>query len=484
MTLPERTLRLESVEWSRHQVALRYSLDGLRFSTANWYPDVDLLGLEERYGRDFMERLHVHAALFDMNKIASLRPRWLDLGAYAHHHTRTLERLWRRVFEKVWAQWRYENGLPHEPGPEWVSQPVGDGVAPLPRQVRAEEVLLFCGGGKDSLVSMRLLERAGVPFASFAYASNIYGSVGQQFELVNRLLEKGAARRGHRMVVLEDFMESPVLELYGEQAGVRTLTAAETPCSIFSALPVLLDKGYPWAVLGHEASANRGNLVWARTGEDVNHQWGKSHEAERLLNDYVRGELLSEVGVFSVLMPIHDVVIFELLRQEADALAATHSCNVRKPWCLRCPKCAYVWLSCRAHLPREPVEAVFGEDLLEVEANAEHFQRMVGLGEHTPFECIGQVEESRLALALCEARGLLGPRGLALARRLPPLVLEPMLEDFLKVDLVHSNLPSAVAAGVVPRMKAAAAAARERFLETLDAPHGLGGTRRASPTSA
>jgi UDP-N-acetyl-alpha-D-muramoyl-L-alanyl-L-glutamate epimerase len=465
--LSERTLRLESIAWSRHQLALRYSLDGMHFSTAYWYPEVDLLGLDARYGRDFMERLHVHAALFDMNKLVSLRPRRLDLGPYARHHTRALERLWRHVFEKVWAQWRYENNLPEEQGPTWVSQPVADSAVPQPRQVRAEEVLLFCGGGKDSLVSMRLLERAGIPHAAFAYASSTYGSVGQQFELVNTLLDTGRARRRHRMVVLEDFMESPVLELHGAEAGVKTVTAAETPSSIFGALPLMLDKGYPWMVLGHEASANRGNLVWERTGEEVNHQWGKSFEAERMLDAYVRGELVSDVGVFSVLMPIHDVVIFELLRQEVDALGATHSCNVRKPWCRRCAKCAYVWLCCRAHLPREPVEALFGEDLLEVEANALHFEQMVGLGAHTPFECIGQVEESRLALALCEARGLLGPRGQALARRLPPLEVERVLERFLTVDTEHSHLPGAVAEGVVPRMRAAAASARARLVETL-----------------
>lgn len=465
--MSERTLRLESIVWSRHQVALRYSLEGLHFSTATWYPGVDLLGLEARHGRDFMERLYVHAALFDMNKVVSLRPRRLDLGPYARHHTRALERLWRRVLDKVWAQWRYENELPEEPGPEWTSQPVAEGSTPQARRTRAEEVLLFCGGGKDSLVSMRLLERAGIPHAAFAYASSTYGSVRQQFELVDTLLDRGAARQRHRMVVLEDFMESPVLELHGAEVGVRTLTAAETPSSIFSALPLMLDKGYPWMVLGHEASANRGNLVWERTGEEVNHQWGKSFEAERMLDTYVREELVADVGVFSVLMPIHDVVIFELLRREVDALGATHSCNVRKPWCRRCPKCAYVWLCSRAHLPREPVEALFGEDLLEVEANALHFEQMVGLGAHTPFECIGQVEESRLALALCEARGLLGPRGKALARRLPPLEVAPVLERFLTVDTAHAQLPRAVADGVVPRMRSAAASARERIVETL-----------------
>ncbi len=473
--MSERRLSLESVTWSHHQLVMRFGFDALRFSTSYWYPDVDLLELDQRYGRDFMERVHVHSALFEINKIASLRPKLLDLGPYAHHHTRALEQLWRQVFERVWAQWRYENNLPDEKGPEWVSRPVADKASAVRKDRSVEEVLLFCGGGKDSLVSMKLLERAGVPFASFGYAASTYGGSQHQFALLDGLLDRGAARRRHRQIALDDFLESPVLELYGAEVGVRTVTAAETPSSVFGVLPLMLARGYPYAVLGHEASANRGNLVWERTGEEVNHQWGKSFEAERLLDTYVRGELVEDVGVFSVLMPIHDVVIFELLRRDAEALSATHSCNVRKPWCRRCPKCAYVWLGCRAHLPAESVEAVFPESLLEAPENQGFFQDMVGLGEHTPFECIGQVEESRLALALCQARGLLGPAGQALAQRLPPLDVAETLARFLRVNEVDSQLPPAVAAGVLPQMHEAARLVRAR-IESL-----LGVQRPAAP---
>lgn len=465
--MQDRRLTLTSITWSAHQLVMRFSLDELAFSTVYWYPDTDLVDLERRFGRPFVERLFVHAALFELNKIASLRPRTLDLGPYAHHHTAALERLWTTVFQHVWAQWRYENDLPREPPPRWASAAAAEGATPVARDRAADEVLLFCGGGKDSLVAMKLLERAGVPFASFAYASSVYGPAAAQFRLLDRLLDRCSPRRRDRQIVLDDFFDAPVLELFGAELGVRTVTAAETPSSIFAALPHLLAHGYPYAVLGHEASANRGNLVWSATGEDVNHQWGKSVAAERQLDAYVRSELVADIGVFSVLMPIHDVVIFELLRRDEAALAATHSCNVAKPWCRRCPKCAYVWLGCRAHLSREPVEATFAEDLLEVPENQAFFRDMVGLGEHTPFECIGQVEESRLALALCEARGLLGPAGRALASRLPPLDVRGALARFAGVDADAAHLPGCVADGVLAQMHAAADSCRARVLGLL-----------------
>lgn len=458
-----RRLRIDSVVWSAHQLVMRFSLDDLAFSTVHWYPDVDLRGLERRFGHDFAERLFLHVALFEVNKIASFRPALLDLGPFAHHHTEALERLWSTVFHKVWAQWRYENGLPHEKPPRFASEPRHAHGKPVARDRKAEEVLLFSGGGKDSLVSMKLLDRAEIPYASFAYASSVYGPAKPQLALIDRLLDHGAPRRRHTQIVLDDFWDAPTVDLFGDEIGVHTVTAAETPSSIFAALPILLDRGYPHAVLGHEASANQGNLIWDATGEDVNHQWGKSLEAERLLDTYIREELVSDIGVFSVLMPIHDVVIFELLRRDEALIGATHSCNVKKPWCKRCPKCAYVWLEYRAHLSEKPVSALFGEDLLEVGEIAGIFRDMMGLGAHTPFECIGQVEESRLALALCEARGLVGPHGRALARSLPPLDLPAVLLRFGKVDEAAARLPAHVARGVIPQMRAAAADCRARI---------------------
>lgn len=466
MTRPAR-LRLDSVTWTSHQLVMRFSLDALLFSTVYWYPDTDLISLERRFGHDLLERLFVHTALFEINKIVSLRPQTLDLGAYARYHTEALESLWSTVIRHVWAQWRYENNLPAEQPPRWVSQPCAAGMSPVARDRDAGEVLLFCGGGKDSLVAMKLLERSEIPYASFAYASSVYGSAGSQFQWIDGLLDHGRPRRRHRQIVCDDFFDAPVLELVGNAVGVHTLTAAETPSSIFASLPILLDRGYSHAVLGHEASANRGNLIWNATGEDVNHQWGKSLAAERMLDAYVRTQLVSDLGVFSVLMPIFDTVIFELLRRDEAALLATHSCNVRKPWCRRCAKCAYVWLGYRAHLSADVVSSMFPEDLIEIRENQGFFHDMVGLGEHTPFECIGQIEESRLALALCQARGLLGPMGQALLERLPPLALESTLARFVRVASTDACIPDSFASRILPQMEAAAQDCRHRVTALL-----------------
>ena len=467
--LSERQLCLTAVTWSRHQVVMRFALDDLGFSTVYWYPEIDLLDLDRRYGRDFMERVHVHSALFELLKLASLRPDVLDLGPYSHHHTAGLERLWRIVFHNAFGQWRYENDLPEVQAPRWASRLAATQAAPRRLDRHAGEVLFLCGGGKDSLVSMKLLERGAIPYASLAYTSSVYGRAQAQLDLIDRLLTHGAPRTRHSLNMLDDFFDAPLLSCCGREAGVRTLASAETVSGIFAALPILLSRGYPHAVVGHEASANRGNLVWDRTGEEINHQWAKSQEAERLIDDYLRTELCEDTGFFSILAPLHDVAIFALLRRDLDAVPATHSCNVRKPWCCRCPKCAYVWLGYRAYLPDETVRAIIPEDLLEVRENHGYFHDMMGLGAHTPFECIGEIEESRLALRLCQARGLLGPHGATLAARLPPLDITRTLDRFLRVDAAGSRIPRALAGAVLTQMEAAATQARAWIIATLSA---------------
>lgn len=454
-----RRLWLGEVKRSRHQLALRYGIDDLHFETTLWYEDCDLLALEAAHGAEFMDRLGFHMLLLEASKLVSLRPDVLDLGGQARWYTRACEQMWRRVVRHVWGQWRYLHDDPHYLGPEVLSTSVEHVAAPIRLTPGPVEVLSFCGGGKDSLVGAKLLERAGVPFATFGYSNSIYGRAEPQHALINRLAERCAGTRHHRLRVFDSVVEAPLRQVYPE---IREVLAAETPCSLFAALPILLQHGYRAMVLAHERSANTGNLVWPRTGEDINHQWGKSYEAERLLNDYLRTELVANVSYYSVLQPIHDTTIFNLLRQDEALVGAgaTHSCNIAKPWCGRCAKCAYVWLNYMAYLDPAEVRRAIPGNLFDVEENQTWFFQMLGLGEHTPFECIGQVEEARLAFELCHRKGLTG-RAMDLYRQhFPALDTALILDRLLSVDMAQSAIPEALAAHLRPLLEDGAAQGR------------------------
>ncbi len=176
----------------------------------------------------------------------------------------------------------------------------------------------------------------------------------------------------------------------------------------------------------------------------------------------MRTELLADVRYFSVLQPIHDEVIFELLARDAALAPLTHSCNVAKPWCGACAKCAYVWLQMAAHLPPDVITATFGDDLGERAVNDRWFRELLGLAAHTPFECVGSASEARLALALIARRRPLGPRLAALAAEIGPLDITALARPLVGVDPRH-GMPPHVAAVVVPQLEAAAAAAGTRL---------------------
>lgn len=471
----QRLLSLEEVRWRGPQLWIRAELEGHPFSTSVWYSDVDLDALETAIGRPNLEKVAFHAAAFEINKLCSLSPTHVRFGRYARYVTPAFAQLWRTVLVKVWAQWRYEHNLPSWIGPELMDTPTEEASDLRASFVGpdAGEVLLFFGGGKDSLVAARLLDGANVRWSGQTYAHSVYGPPDPQHALIDRLLDQLAPRRRHRQWVADDAFAAPLPSLV-RGGGAKSFLAAETPSSIFGSLPTVLAHGYRTMALAHEYSANRGNLIWSATGEDVNHQWGKSWEAERLLSTYIEQELVPGFRWFSILQPLSDVLIFELLRDAGDAARFTHSCNVRKPWCLRCPKCAYVALGYAAHLPDGVYERVFAEDVLDLPENELHFRQMIGLGDHTPFECIGEIDEARLALALCAARGRRSRAVEIFLREGGALDLPSILSRYAVVhDEAPNGIPAHLAKSVLPAMKEAERRANERIQGLLASSNGL-----------
>ena len=445
-------MSLSSWSRGRHQLAFSYSFEDLFFSTTFWYEGADFYELEERYGVEFMQRLYFHIAAFDINKVASLRPSRLSWGPFADFATPEFASLWRDIFKNVWAQWRYQNDDPEYFGPSFDVSPSSAGAAPVETEQGDVDILAFCGGGKDSLVAMKLLERGGGGrlFDSLTYSSSIYGRSQIQHDLLDSLLDHGSPSHRRRLWIFDDFLESPVLQL-GSQSGSKTLTAAETPSSIFTAIPFALQHGYRYFSLGHERSADTGQVFWEETGEDVNHQWGKSLEAEELLNNYVQENLVSNLTYFSILKPIYDVMIFNLLRQDLDAVKDTHSCNEAKPWCKKCPKCAYVWLNYMAWLPVELVNEIFeGTNLFDIEENQKTFMQLIGAADQLPFECIGQADESRLAFEMCHRKGLEGKAMNSYLTLDLSVDAKIVLDKYLDVDSPPLHFPNQIWKSIEP----------------------------------
>lgn len=454
---------LEGCRTGRRELSMSYLVDDVRLTKTYCYGDVDLTRLEEVYSPAFMQRLYFHIMAFEAMPLASLLPRALHLGPFARFRTKNFEALWRTVFRRAGAEWRYENELPDYAGPQFLYEQPGLPAAPVTVRHGPVEALSFNGGGKDSLVAMKLLEQGGVTFSSFAYSRPVYGPPQLQHQLIDGLLDESTPAVRHQLSVFEDPAWDDALGERRQAAGVRDSVQAETPTFVLGALPVVLRHGYRYLVLAHERSAEEGNFVWERTGEEVNHQWGKSSEAELLLDRYIRREIVANVSYFSVLKPIHDVLIFNLLGEHPGAVVKTHSCNVKKPWCGECAKCAYVWVSYMAYLPFELARAAFPANLLDSPAAQRWFRALLGLGPHKPFECVGEIPETRLAFEICRRKGLTGGAMDFYANEVAPPDVGALLDRYLTVRPDSSSMLADVGRRVYPHLFAAAARAGRRL---------------------
>lgn len=441
----------------------------MRFQTTIWYQDLNLINLEKKFGKEAMENIYFHIAAFDLNKICSLKPDYLDFGPFAQFVTKEFSKLWQELFKNIWAQWRYENGLPEYSGPVIK---VSSSTKPLiiDRTTKFRKFLLPCGGGKDSLLSLRLMKVSGLDYETASYSDSIYGAHEKQHLLIERLIKSHSSEiLNNRIWIFDDFMDSPVL-LLNDKIDIKTLAAGETPFSVFALIPLALAKGFTDLAYGHERSANKGNMIWELTGEDVNHQWGKSKYAEASLSSYVKKNLVDRLNYFSLLGFMHDAAIFNLLSTDLANICFTHSCNIEKPWCKRCPKCAYVWLNYAAYLPEDILKKTIEGNLFDTPENLLWFSQMLGLEEHTPFECIGQVEEARLAFTLCRIKGLKGKAMDLFVKRFPEYDAVSHANEFIRLYTMDSTLPEILSSRLIGKLRAVIKRRRDLVINTLRSP--------------
>lgn len=400
-------IQIDGYTIHEHHLDIRYRADEFQFSTKIFYHDVSFSSLISRYSQTVVDRVAAHIALFEGMKLCSLFPRHYNISILSNHLSSAALELFSQVYAGVFAQHWYENQITDYAGPEIIfpGQTLGQGET---AQVAGDTfiVLTGCGGGKDSILAMKMLQEAAIPFASMQYAHSVYGKAETQHSLISEVLDCVTPVRKHQISIYDDFLKHPFLSLYFPQ--ISGITVPETPVSVFESLFLAMQWEYQYLTLGHERSANTGNFYWQEIDRQVNHQWGKSFEAETLLNRFIQNHLLSNFAYFSILQPIHDFRIFKNLNRYPEVLSKIHSCNVQKPWCKKCAKCAYVWLGLMAACPPEQVESVFQKNFFNDPDLLQIFKQMLGLSKHTPFECIGEVDETRLYMKKCLDKGLSG----------------------------------------------------------------------------
>ncbi|MEV7229120.1 hypothetical protein AB0M79_19155 [Polymorphospora sp. NPDC051019] len=293
------------------------------------------------------------------------------------------------VYTKGLAEYAYRNDLPHVL--ELVLDvPVGQLPAPTVVDTSDRRPLSAVGGGKDSIVSLEALRQGGFDPVPFSVNPN-------------PVIESVNAAAGLPALAARRRLDPLLFEL--NKAGARNGHIPVTAINSLIAVGTAVLHGLGPVVMSNERSASDPNLIW--NGHEINHQWSKGVEAEGLL----RAALSEHAGLtepyFSLLRSLSELHIARLFARFDRYDAVVTSCNaafkLHDPsarWCGDCPKCRFVFLAMAPFMSRARIGGIFGADLLADPAQVPGYLELLGIDAHKPFECVGEVEESLVALGL------------------------------------------------------------------------------------
>jgi hypothetical protein len=296
--------------------------------------------------------------------------------------------LFTAVYTKGLAEYAYRNDLPY------VLDLVVDvpSLTPAASPVHNADLrpLSAVGGGKDSIVTLEILRAAGLDPVPFSVNPN------QVIAGVNAAsgLPALAARRR---------LDPRLFEL--NAAGALNGHIPVTAINSLIAVATAAWHGLGPVVMSNERSASDPNLIW--NGHEVNHQWSKGVAAEGLLRAAVTAHAGLTEPYFSLLRTLSELHIARLFAHYRAYDDSVTSCNrafkLHDPtarWCGDCPKCRFVFLALAPFMPRERLAHIFGRDLFADEGQVPGFKELLGVDAHKPFECVGEVAESVVALAM------------------------------------------------------------------------------------
>jgi hypothetical protein len=256
--------------------------------------------------------------------------------------------------------------------------------------VLPHRLLLPIGGGKDSLVSVELLEAAGRDFTPFAV--NPKGPI-----------LTSVAAIGRPPLYLIRTLDPLMIRLGSEPGYYNGHVPSTAINSMLAALCALL-YGHDGIVLSNERSASEGNVSF--DGREANHQYSKSLAFEARIAAVLAGATGGALSYFSLLRPFSEAKIAALFAKQTRFDSVFSSCNRNfrlsghdgTLWCNACPKCHFVFLILAPVMDRARLLRIFGADLLDRPENEASFRALTGLAGQKPWECVGEILEAAACL--------------------------------------------------------------------------------------
>lgn len=314
-------------------------------------------------------------------------------------------RWWKELYFYGLGEFFYTNGIPLDK--EGFMELYGAGnsiVIQDSAQRPLEGCLVPVGGGKDSVVSLELLKKAGEKIK--CYIINPRGATVNCVEAGGYGMEN--------TLVANRTLDRRMIEL--NQQGYLNGHTPYSAIVAFSSTITAFLHGIKYICLSNEASANESTVM----GSTVNHQYSKSFKFEKDFHTYEKKFIGSGTYYFSLLRPLSE---FQIARYFSGCTAyhpIFRSCNAgskEDKWCGHCPKCLFVFFILSPFLSHERLCEIFKTDMLEDETMEPVMRQLIGEVEEKPFECVGSREEVNTAICMTiadmEKQGAVLPKLLA-----------------------------------------------------------------------
>lgn len=304
------------------------------------------------------------------------------------------------VYQEGMSQFAFENGLTRDQLAHFTSsfnQP------DIPTVYDGMGILALQSGGKDSLLSATLLKRIGTPFTPWYIASSdahprVLDSFQSPLVVAKRLLDHEALKKAQDE---------------GGKNGHVPVTYIVMSLALVQA--IILGNDTILTSIAHEGEEQHdwiGDLP-------VNHQWSKTWTAERDFVSYIDAYVASGLRVGSPHRQYSELKVSELFVEYAwDVYGHSFSsCNMGNyqqghanstlTWCGECPKCANSYLLFAPFVDAAELQLLFnGQDLFLKPSLNDTFKGLLGVdGIMKPFECVGEIEELRVAYHMAIRKG-------------------------------------------------------------------------------
>ncbi len=297
---------------------------------------------------------------------------------------------WKKLYFLGLGEFFYVNGIDPDFDSFVTINPCGSFRADSSRPAqKLSGCLVPIGGGKDSALTIETLVNAGMNCKGY--------SINSRCSITATAVAAGIGSEG--LITARRRFDRTLLEL--NSAGYLNGHTPFSSVVAFSAEITAYLHGLKYIVLSNESSANESTVA----GQSVNHQYSKSFEFERDFSQYEKIYLGTGISYFSFLRPLTEFQIAKMFVSHEKYLPVFRSCNLGGKvspdiWCAECPKCLFVCLIISPFVSKDRLTEIFGRDLLNEPDMQQYFKELLGLTEHKPFECVGSIDEVKLAVTL------------------------------------------------------------------------------------